>query len=223
MDDLDGQDDFGPDDDLSPEDLKAQLAAERAARKAEREAYERDQSRLDSFLRGVREPQEPAPTQRRAPLGPMPDPNVDFEAYQRWMAEKDARLQAELDARLERERTEMTQQMTQNQWINQLWTRFSDKYPAYAERSSLIRTAYIDLTSENALPQDLERAAAKIKERVDQMVGAPLDQIRQPADRTETMTPPGPTPVQRRRAKPEDEILTTHDSITKQKIKYGLI
>lgn len=206
---------------LTAAELREQLAAERARREAAETAQTRDQQRLDSFLQSARQPAERS-TQSIQPLGAPPDPTTDWEGYQRWLAEKDRRAQVELDTRLAREREEITRTVTEQTTTAALWARFQTKYPAYASRTALVRAAYVSLVDAQRLPADAERAVDAVKAEMDAMVGAPIDQIQLPADRTSDFSQ-GAAP--RRRAKPSDEdaVRTTHESITAEKRKYGLI
>lgn len=212
--------------DLSPEELREQLAAERALRQAAETAASRDQQRFDSFLREVRAPQDNRSNAANTvqPLGAPPDPSVDWEGHQRWLAEKDRRAQAELEARFAREREEITRTVTEQTTTATLWARFQTKYPTYASRSTLVRAAYVALIDAGRLPNDAEGAVDAVKREMDAMVGTPLDSIPVPANRTPDLSQPGA--VRRRAARSNtdaDAVHTTHETITAEKRKYGLI
>lgn len=204
----------------SAEELRIQLAAERAAREAAEKARERDQQRLDEIIRGPR-PTPPADTVK--PLGPAPDPSEDFEAFQRWQAEKDRRAQVELEARLKAEREEIQRSVTDESRTQMLWTRFQQKYPKHAAREALVRAAYVELRQRNALPSSPEAAVDAVAREMDALVGAPIDPSAVPADRS-VGTGDGIRQVPPRRNRKADEgHSTTHEAITAQQIKYGLL
>lgn len=205
--------------------LEEQLAAERAARAAAEAERDRLSQRFDSFLREPRERREP---ERAKPLGPMPDPTVDLEAYQRWLAEKDARSQAEIERRLEKQREEISQTLTTQQRASMMWDRFKTKYPAHAERAQLVTVAYQTLVQAGRLSDDIEAGVDAVRDEMDRMVGVKLDQLGAPSrEATRTAGTGGATPPVRRSRKTssedDDEIVTMHDSIMKQKKLYGLL
>lgn len=217
----------GDGEDLSPEELREQLAAERAARESEREARQRaeeaiaaERARLDDWMRGGLQ----TARQQEAPLGPEPDPTTDFEAWQRWRAQKEARAQRELEARLERQREEITQRVTEESRVDLLWTRFHTKYPTYAAKTALVTAAYQALAQRKALPQSVEGIVDAVKAEMDAIVGQPLDGSRPPADRADNFASNARPLPSRKRAQPEDDAPQgMHESIVRQQRKYGLI
>lgn len=212
------------DDAPSAEELRAQAEEARRERDAARADAERERGRLDSFLRGTRS-ETPTRAQAQPPLGPQPDPAVDFEGFQRWDAERERRRQAELDARLERIQEETRQSATEESRTTILWTRFQAKYPQYASRAALVRTAYVELSQRGALPADVEGAVDAVRREMDAIVGVPLDSVKAPADRTAGTSgnvPPA-QPGRKSKGQANDTPSTFHESISRKRQEFGLL
>lgn len=217
--DLDEAGDYDSEE-LSPEELREQLAAERAARASERESNQRNERRLDEMLQGRQANPKP---QALAPLGPPPNPSDDPEAFQRWMAERDARSQRELETRLERTSNEVRETVTAQSRAERLWNRFSTKYPVYAERERLVTLAYQELIGRNALPGTDEAAVDAVRREMDKMAGIPIGDAATPAHRTDDPARFARRNGGRPRKEPVDEKpVGLAEAILKKQVFHGL-
>lgn len=216
----DFEDDFEGDegDELSPEELREQLAAERARNAALQESQERDAQRLDTMLRG-----QPAQRQEASrPLGPPPNPADDPDAFNRWMADRDARHQAELETRLARSTQEVRDTVSTETRQSRLWSRFQQKYPVYAERQALVNAAFNDLQRENKLPANDEAIVDAVRKRMDQMAGLVID--RASVNENRAHDPARDARPGRRRGKEaaEEKVVTLSDAIYNRQVAAGL-
>lgn len=198
-----------------PAVLRERLRAEREAREIAQAAAERERQRADDWLRGAHA-QKPGET-RQAPLGPMPDPVEDREAFARWQAEKDARAQAALEARLEaRDRAQAERDATTTERVR-LWERFREKYPSLASREALAGAAYRELHAAGRLPQGTEAIVDAVRAEMTRLAGG------KPATRTNGTTP---DKGQVRTKKPGSEgtaFPSMAETIIKRKQELGLI
>lgn len=211
--DPEGESDDEPED---PKVLRERLRAEREAREAAEAAAARERDRADEWLRGVHSREANNTRQTQQPLGPMPDPVKDYEAFARWQAEKDARAQAELDARLAaRDREEEQREAARAEGVK-LWERFREKYPSLASREALAGAAYRELNASGRLPQGTEAIVDAVRAEMTRLAGGKT------ASRAAGTTPDAARPRARRPGS-EAVIPSMSDTILKRKQELGLI
>lgn len=207
--------------DLSPDQLRAQLAAaEERAQRLEQDV-DRERTRLDSFL--SRNPSDPERKQA-APIQPMPDPIENPDGYRQWMADRDARVLAESERRLQAHTAEIRADQAAAEERAIIWTSFQTKYARHAQQRDLASAAYNRLVSAGSLSKDPDRIADAVAREMDRMVGTPIANITAPPDRTGgTSAGERPAPQKSRGSEDGEAEVSIHSAATAFKLKHGLI
>lgn len=203
---------------------RAELVRLREERDRERRDRERAEARLDEWLRT---PRQQEARQEEPPLGPMPDPVEDREAFQRWELERDARRQREIERRLEAQEQRILTQTETRSRQSVLWQMFQAKYPEHAKRQALAGTAFQRIVSRDGLEQDDATLVDAVAREMDSLVGHPIAKIGKEGDRTVGLSAGDRSVNKQRRPRDEgdddDAPATLAESIFKRQVQLGLV
>ena len=206
---------------LSPEQLRAQLAAAEETIQRQNQDLSHERSRLDQFL--SRSPETPAETPP-PPLGVMPDMIEKPDEYRIWMAEKDRRDKLETNRRFDAEREERKREIANAESRASLWQIFQANHPAHAKLTALANPAYQRVSQRSDAPSDVTFLAKAIADEMDSMAGGSVENLKKPADRSAGSSGgERPSPAKpKQETEVEDGFASTHKAISAWQTKYGL-
>ena len=208
------------------EELQAQLASERGLRTQAESDRDREQARMDEWLRGTHDPATRVPPEE--PLGVPPSPIEDPEAHQRWLLERDRRSQLELDRRFTEQTAQTEQRIDNASREARLWQQFIALYPAHAKRTELATTAFAKVARTEGLSKSDTELLSAVRNEMDSLVGKPIDKLDE-TDRTKELSGGDrPGPPKKKSTGPDDDDdtgpgITMHEAITKKQVEFGLI
>jgi len=214
-----GQDDGQQE--LSVEQLQAQLAAEQEMRQRLESNLDHERSRLDAFLSKAPEQK----TEAAEPLGPPPDLIENPDAYRAWVVEKDRRSQLEIEKRLQAQQEEFRSEIASAESRVNLWQAFQTMYPEHAKLTKIAGYAFQELNKQGGLPGDVAGISDAIAAKMDSMVGSSIANLKPQANRTADTSGGEVASPKKKVATDEDDDApsTMHSAIAEFQKNHGLI